>query len=1044
MAVVVGGTALLAGLVVVRLAAAPMSLDLLLERALPPLVEMQTGDPVRVSVRHATVQWMVFRRNGAPFEVRAKDLSAQRLAAPTDRVEIGHLDVELAALPLLLTRVRPIRIEAAQVHGVLGVDAAGYPKPLGAGRRRPAAPRPAGAPGWLQGQRSAPEALRPLLSHLRALRVTDARVELTGGQSWRLEAPLTEAAVGPDGWRGRMRAVLSDGGGRSLSVSADSPAPLLWHLHVDPLTPSVWVRPLPFGVVMPDAVRAAALPVGADAQLRFGAAAASGWLPETATLSVAAGSGRLGGLDVAGASAEAVLRRAGGRETVDLTRAELRPQGMVPLLAHGTLSMDRQGRTPRIDAWAGFQPGSEAALSLAQLAVLWPPGVAKGGRDWVTGNMPVGEIRHVALTVSLAGEDFGSLSIGRIDGGLDVTGAEVHWLRPMPPLTAVAGHVGIHDPDRLDIAVSQGRQDDGAGHTILLRSAGMTISGLTKPDQYGVVSIDLAGDLGAILHLLSHPRLHLLSNTSLDLGGAAGASELKFHLGLPLDDDVRVEQLDVVADAHITGARLAHAIAGQALDDAVLDLHATQDGMTLSGRGLVAQLPSALDLAMDFRDGPPSQTVMQASLDVEADRAHVLDAVRAQGLGWLVAGQDDSAAKVSVAYVAHRSGEASVSARADLTSLSLRLPVGWSKPSGAMAEASGRLLLDHDHIAGVDDLRIDAPGFVVRASGSRLTDEPGVSIVTSRLELGRTRMSGEAMLPSGPARPAVARIDAPVVDLVPVLDQSGATRRALDAVPSSPPRKGTQTGKPWSVEARIGRLLVGERSGLGEVRLSMAGRGTDVDRGHLTVQRPSAVDMRLAPAGRGLRATGRVDDLGALLTGLDLGQTIHNGLLRLDATLPDRHFAGGAEGGVTVENALVAGVPQLARAAAALSLGGLLGQAKTGDALVMDRAVVPFRFLHGQVQVHDALAHNPAIGVTLRGGLDLRRSTADLRGTVVPAWALNHLPGRLPVVGKLFSPETGGGVIAMTMRITGPLDDPSVAVNPLSLLAPGALRTLFK
>ena len=28
---------------------------------------------------------------------------------------------------------------------------------------------------------------------------------------------------------------------------------------------------------------------------------------------------------------------------------------------------------------------------------------------------------------------------------------------------------------------------------------------------------------------------------------------------------------------------------GQALDDAVLDLHATQDGMTLSGRGLVLQ-----------------------------------------------------------------------------------------------------------------------------------------------------------------------------------------------------------------------------------------------------------------------------------------------------------------------------------------------------------------------------------------------------------------------------------------------------------------------
>jgi len=37
----------------------------------------------------------------------------------------------------------------------------------------------------------------------------------------------------------------------------------------------------------------------------------------------------------------------------------------------------------------------------------------------------------------------------------------------------------------------------------------------------------------------------------------------------------------------------------------------------------------------------------------------------------------------------------------------------------------------------------------------------------------------------------------------------------------------------------------------------------------------------------------------------------------------------------------------------------------------------------------------------------------------------------------------GGGVFAATYRVTGPLDDARVSVNPLSTLAPGFLRNLF-
>jgi hypothetical protein len=79
----------------------------------------------------------------------------------------------------------------------------------------------------------------------------------------------------------------------------------------------------------------------------------------------------------------------------------------------------------------------------------------------------------------------------------------------------------------------------------------------------------------------------------------------------------------------------------------------------------------------------------------------------------------------------------------------------------------------------------------------------------------------------------------------------------------------------------------------------------------------------------------------------------------------------------------------------------------------------------------------------VKGLVDLADEQVNLQGTIVPAYFFNTLLGELPVVGRLFSPEKGGGVFAATYTVRGNLDDPSVGVNPLAALTPGFLRGLF-
>jgi hypothetical protein len=83
------------------------------------------------------------------------------------------------------------------------------------------------------------------------------------------------------------------------------------------------------------------------------------------------------------------------------------------------------------------------------------------------------------------------------------------------------------------------------------------------------------------------------------------------------------------------------------------------------------------------------------------------------------------------------------------------------------------------------------------------------------------------------------------------------------------------------------------------------------------------------------------------------------------------------------------------------------------------------------------------LGITAQGALDLRHHTADITGTVVPAYFFNQLLGDLPLIGKIFSPEKGGGVFAARYSVRGKLSDPKVGVNPLSALTPGFLREGF-
>ena len=84
-----------------------------------------------------------------------------------------------------------------------------------------------------------------------------------------------------------------------------------------------------------------------------------------------------------------------------------------------------------------------------------------------------------------------------------------------------------------------------------------------------------------------------------------------------------------------------------------------------------------------------------------------------------------------------------------------------------------------------------------------------------------------------------------------------------------------------------------------------------------------------------------------------------------------------------------------------------------------------------------------ALGATIKGIINIAQNNIHLRGTVAPLFAINRLPGKIPGLGWIFSPERGSGILAFTFDVTGKLKKPTLHINPFSILLPGALRHIL-
>jgi hypothetical protein len=252
----------------------------------------------------------------------------------------------------------------------------------------------------------------------------------------------------------------------------------------------------------------------------------------------------------------------------------------------------------------------------------------------------------------------------------------------------------------------------------------------------------------------------------------------------------------------------------------------------------------------------------------------------------------------------------------------------------------------------------------------------------------------------------------------------------------------------WTANAHFDRLLLAKAPApeLSDFNFAGNGQGNFLFQGNATALveggKPVQLTVAAAPgydAGNSETLRLQTGDGGTLLRALGAFEDLSGGDLDLTASFG---VLVPTQGVTKITNFRLLNAPALGKILQAVTVLGI-PEAASGPGLLFNRMVVPFSIDDQMMTLKEARAYSASLGFTASGTIDLDVGAYDIHGTVVPAYALNALPGKIPLIGRLFSPEKGGGLFAMRYTMKGPFSDPKVTVNPLSAFTPGFLRGIF-
>jgi hypothetical protein len=638
-----------------------------------------------------------------------------------------------------------------------------------------------------------------------------------------------------------------------------------------------------------------------------------------------------------------------------------------------------------------------------RLFALWPVALIPQTRRWLVENVQQGLLFDVQAGLRIEPGDEPVLSLG-----YEFASADVRILRTLPPVLQSDGHATISDftytlvLDEGTITAPQGGNIDVAGSVFKVPDIRM------RPST-AEVTLRAESSVTAAMALLDEPPFRFLTKAGRAVDLADGRAVTLARMRIPLVPRLEPGKVEYSVFATLYDVESDRLVPGRRLSAPQLALTADRTGITISGPGLLGQVPFEASWSQPFGRGLQGISRVEGTVDLSPAF------LREFAIG-LPEGSVSGAAEAQIAIDLPPAAPGQFSLSSDLGGLALRLDaVGWAKPAGRAGrlEASGRF----GSPPVVDRLLLSAPGLTAEGS---VTLRPSGELDRARfadLQIGDWFDGAADLVGRGAGRAVGVEV--------------GGGRADLRRLPDLPQGGAGDGGGPLSVT--LGRLAISDGIALTGVRADLS-TGAGVS-GTFTARVNDTVGISgtLTPTAKGTGVRIRSDDAGRVLQAAGIFDTARGG--RLDMTLTPRGGRGRYDGRAVARDLRLVNAPVLAELLSAVSVIGLLEQMDRAG-LVFTGAEADFTLSPEGVEIVAGSAVGASLGVSVSGVFDFASGRMNLQGVFSPLYLLNG-------VGSLFT-RRGEGLFGFNYTITGTPEAPQIGVNPLSILTPGMFREIFR
>ncbi|MDK9698079.1 MAG: DUF3971 domain-containing protein [Siculibacillus sp.] len=672
---------------------------------------------------------------------------------------------------------------------------------------------------------------------------------------------------------------------------------------------------------------------------------------------------------------------------------------------------------------------SFSALDVEQVKRIWPHWVAPDAREWFIRNVSAGRLLDTMIQLDLPRFDKQETWPGnamRMTARFEE--AKFRILGNLPAATAAAGRLTI-DERRMDLIVDRAQVATRAAKRPNLEVFRFSVADIFVKPPKATIKVRVTGEVAALAEVVDAEPLALLDEAGITRDGLAGTAAVDAQIGILFEPKIRASSIDYKIDATLDRFASPNPIQGRKFQDGRFRIVADPRGMKITGRAQIDGVVADVDMYEPRVAGKGAEKRdFKMMLDEAARQRLGLD------LGELVRGA------IVVAVAQPNQAEARRKVDVDLTQARLELaPFGWSKGAGVPARAQLDLVED-DKGVRLENLTVESEGLAIAGSVQLDKDHKIVSADFGRFAL-RKGDAAKLKVARAADQTLAVTFEAQSFDVRSVL-QSG--RRGG---PEDDPRPASAKPTDLVLKLRAARLV-----GFNDVALADAALDARYRGGAFATLQFSArssggrsLSASIKPEGDKRAITVNADDAGAVLSFLDFFDRIRGGRLIMAAKAS---APGMVQGRVRLEAFDLLEQPKSARAAPQSTADGVrqikVRRVEINPQTDFSKATVAFSMRDGVVTVTEGVAKGNTVGATASGQLDLNNQRISLSGTYIPAFGLNNLAGRIPVFGAITGAGSDGGLVGVTFRVFGGLEDPILEVNPLSAIAPGIFRRIFE